>query len=275
MNLQISLCEYFESLGINVNLKTKARGHVGFCLKNRIDVSKYTPKERIVPVLLHEFAHFIHSKMEKNIAKTGGSIEILFDVTSNEPYFSELLSVTNFIDKNSLCEKLYCHKNIIKEKIKEQENIIKSEYPKFQRSKKFKDFDKFIKHSKAKYLLKYDRVRLVTGFFRKNEEIFSINNIKTDFPQIKPAFASYIEMRSLQRKQAKISRRINSYKKYYELPTELFARFIEGIYLDREIVKKYAPNSYDRFVELLEEEYYFELTNVVEILNLYSKNEQI
>ena len=34
------LIKYFQSLGLTVHTTTKARGHQGFFLKNRIDISK-------------------------------------------------------------------------------------------------------------------------------------------------------------------------------------------------------------------------------------------
>ena len=77
------LIKYMESLGLEVNTSTKARGHQGFFLNGRIDVSKNTPKERVIPILLHEFAHYIHSKIEDNIPKTGGSLNIIFNTSEN------------------------------------------------------------------------------------------------------------------------------------------------------------------------------------------------
>ena len=51
------LIKYFKSLGIDVHTTTKARGHQGFFLKNRIDISKNVPQNKLVQTLLHEFAH--------------------------------------------------------------------------------------------------------------------------------------------------------------------------------------------------------------------------
>lgn len=254
-----SLIEYFKTLGIDVHTKTKARGHQGFFLKNRIDVSKNIPEEKIVPTLLHEFAHYVNYCMDKNLHKTGGSLEVLFK-TSESDIFEELVKVTNFVDQNSLCVRLFEHKDRVKNKIKAEESIIKADYPNFMRSKKFKEFDRFIKHSNAKYLLKYDRVKIIDrGFFKSSIKYYSIDNIEQDFPDIKKAFAAYIRLKSLQRKQARISSRINKYNKYYQQPTELFARFVEGIYLDKEWVEAIAPNTFERFVELLNIGYYPEI----------------
>ena len=136
--------KYLKNLGIEVHTTTKARGHLGFCLKNRIDISKNISPERFVPTLLHEFAHYVHYEIEPAINRTGGTFEVLFG--SDDPIISdELFKVTNFVDENSLCVKLYEHKDRIKGQIKDYEKIIKKDYPKFLRSKKFKEFDKFIK----------------------------------------------------------------------------------------------------------------------------------
>lgn len=301
------LIKYFKSLGIEVYTNTKARGYQGFFLKNRIDISKNTKEERIIPTLLHEFAHFIHSKIEPEMVKTGGSIEVLFNVKPHETslraseksaaiqekkifrlfrcinaprndvnhltiqsfdhltFQKELIAVTHFVDENSLCHKLYEHKEQIKRKIKIQEAQIKKDYPKFMRSKKFKEFDKYIKKSKAKYLLKYDRVKFVSPFLRR-EELLSIDNLERDFPDMPQAFCAYIRLKSAQRKQTRVSSRINRLKKYYSKPAELFARFVEGLYIDEARVHALAPHAAQRFFELLESGYYFELKEVLDLV---------
>lgn len=297
-----TLIKYFKSLGIEVYTNTKARGHQGFFLKNRIDISKNTREDRIVPTLLHEFAHFIHSKIEPDMAKAGGTLKILFNFSSSlraseasvaiqekesfgllrqgfalprndESLLSiekELLLVTNFVDEHSLSPKLKTHKEQVKKKIKALEGVIKQYYPNFMRSKKFKEFDKYIKKSKAKYLLKYDRVKFVSSFLRRIE-IFSIDNLEADFPEMPTAFCAYIRLKSQQKKQARISARINKLNKYYEKPTELFARLVEGLYLNPNKTQVLAPTATKRFFELLEEGYYKELAHVFEILQNHSQ----
>ncbi len=256
------LIKYFRSLGLSVHRATKARGHQGFFMKNRIDVSKNTPAHRVVPTLLHEFAHYIHSKLELDMNKTGGSFAVLFEC-ENLLFEKELLKVTNFVDENSLCKKLYAHKDLVKEQIKKYEKIIKSEYPDFQRSKKFKEFDKYIKKTNAKYLLKYDRVKVYGGFWGLKALIYSIDSIENDFPDMSPVFAAALRLKSAQRKQARISARINRYKKYYTKPAELFARLVEGIYIDSEKTRELAPYTTQLFFELLDKGYYQELATVL------------
>lgn len=263
--LEKELIEYFKSLGIEVYTNTKARGHQGFFLKNRIDISKNIKKERIVSTLLHEFAHYIHNKLESDVNKTGGKLQILFLSTQVEIIEKELLRITNFVDENSHLTKLYERKERIKQKIITQENIIKQDYPEFMRSKKFKDFEKYIKKSKAKYLLRYDRVKFITPFLRK-EEFYSIDNMEHDFPDMQKAFCAYIRLRSNTRKQARNSARINKYNKYYAKPTELFARLVECLYVDKAQALALAPYTAKIFLDLLEEGYYFELKEVFKML---------
>ena len=177
------------------------------------------------------------------------------------------------MDINSRCEKLEHHKKLIKSKIIEYENIIKARYPKFMRSKKFKEFDKYIKGSKAKYLLKHDRVKLISGILFKKIEIYTIDSIEKDFVDIPREFAAYIRLKSCQKRQARVSARINKLKKYYARPTELFARFVEGLYLDPDRVRSVAPQTYKRFYELLEDDYYPHLSRIFEILHFSKKSE--
>lgn len=270
-NLAKQLIKYFKTLGIEVYTNTKARGHQGFFLKNRIDISKNTKEERIIPTLLHEFAHFIHNKLESDMPKRGGTFEVLFASKNIFDIQRELLAVTHYIDENSLCHKLKTHKDQVKRKIKALESQIKEDYPNFMRSKKFKDFDKYIKKSKAKYLLRFDRVKFISPHIFKimrKVEIFSIDNIEKDFPDMPRAFCAYIRLKSAQKKQARISKRINSLNKYYSKPAELFARLVECLYIDEARAHALAPCATQRFFELLEQGYYYELRNVLEMLQV-------
>jgi len=258
------ILEYIKQQGLVVNTNTKARGHQGFFVNGRIDISKNISDDRIIPTLLHEFSHYIHSKMEPLIAKTGGSLNILFKTDGDcSEVFKELVNVTHFVDENSLHKKLSYHQEQVKKKIKELDKEIKKEYPKFQRSKKFKELEKLIKKTNAKFLLKYDIVKIRGWFFRKSK-IVSIDTIEEDFPELNPSAVAFIRLKSYQKKQTRISQRINRINKYYERPTELFARFIEGLYINEEQIKQIAPISYKRFYELLKEGYYNELKTLLE-----------
>ena len=112
--------------------------------------------------------------------------------------------------------------------------------------------------------MKYDRVKLIEGgFLKKTTKLYSIDNIENDFVDMPKAFAAYIRLKSYQKKQSRISARINRYKKYYEKPTELFASLVEGIYLDREWVEAIAPNVTKQFFDLLNDGFYGELKNLL------------
>ena len=262
MNEKKELVEYIKNLGLTVNTRTKARGHQGFFVKNRIDISKNVSEDRAVPTLLHEFAHYVHYNIEPKMNITGGSLEALFG-EENPVIEKELMKVTNFVDENSLCVKLYEHKDRIREKILEYENIIKTEYPEFMRSKPFKQFDKYIRKSDARYLLRYDRVRIVQGFWKKNYRLITVGTIENDFPDMPRSFAAYIRLKSAQKKQSRVSARINKLHKYYSRPNEMFARFIEGLYMDKDWVKALAPYTTKLFYERLKNGCYPYLDKVV------------
>ena len=256
------IIEYFAKLGISVHTNTKARGHQGFFLRNRIDISKNIKEERIIPTLLHEFAHYVHYQIEPTMTNNGGSIEAIFG--ENNPIIEkELFKITNFVDENSLCVKLYEHKDRIKKQILEYEKIIKKNYPKFMRSKPFKEFNKYIRKTDARYLLKYDRVRIVSGFWRKKSRLITVSTIEKDFPDISESFAAYIKLHSAQKKQAKVSARINKLQKYYPKPTEMFARLIEGLYIDKEWVCAIAPYTTKLFFENLKNDSYPFLKEII------------
>ena len=93
----------------------------------------------------------------------------------------------------------------------------------------------------------------------------SNKNLENDFPDMPKAFQIYIRLCSLQRKQLKLARRMNKLNKYYEKPTELFARFVQGYFSTPETISTIAPITVKRFNELLESGYYKELKNLFEI----------
>ena len=256
------LVRYIRSIGVDVHTSTKARGNQGFFLKNRIDISKNIPEERVIPTLIHEFTHYIHSQIEPFMERTGGTIEKIFDDNDPKFYLNELIEVTKFVDKNSKFEKLNYHKELLKNEMNDYEETIRGQYPDFMRSKEFEAFNKYIKNSDARYLLKYDRVKLVKRGLKNKTVLYTIDNIENDFGGMPKEFCAYIRLKSCQKKQARISSKINRLKKYYSRPTELFARFVEGLYINSEQVKKLAPNSCKRFSELLNCGYYRELAGL-------------
>ena len=168
--LKKELIKFLKNEDLAVYTNTKALGNQGFFRHNRIDISKNLSDKRACEVIAHEYAHFIHYKIEPDMLKTSGDLKIIFDVDNIEQIEKELLEVTNFITKNSMQDKLYSLKENINFEIKEQENIIKKEFPDFQHTKKFVQFDKFIKQHKAKFFLKYDKVKFITPFALRIEK---------------------------------------------------------------------------------------------------------
>ena len=111
--------------------------------------------------------------------------------------------------------------------------------------------------------MKYDQLKFISGFFGSNEEIFTLGYIEKDFPEMPKAFCAYLRLRSMMRKQAQITSRINKYKQYYDSPAELFARFVEGMYKDRLRTCVLAPVTSKIFNNLPDKKYYFELDYVL------------
>ena len=247
--------KYLKSLGIEVHSNTKARGHHGFCSGNRIDVSKNLDDISAVGVLLHEFAHYIHFKLEPSLLTVGGSLNILFNTDNTNEIEKELFALSLKVFDSRILSKIEGMKNSVNGKVKEQKKIIKSFFPNFKISSEFREFDKYIKRSDAKYLLKYDRVQIKKFWFSK-KKIISVNSLSQDFPYMPEAFASYIVLKSLERKRNRLNSRIYKIKKYLRKPTELFARFVQSYYLDYGETKLLAPLSLKYFEDLKSKNYY-------------------
>ena len=260
-----NVIEFLRSLNIEVKTNTKARGNQGLYQKNRIDISRGLKEEQAIEVLVHEFAHHIHYKIDKDFLKNGGSLENIFNTNDIVEIHAELINVTNLIDKNSRLKIFLDAKEEISKQIKGAQSAIRRDYPEFMRSKKFPEFEKYIKNSDAKYLVKYDAIRLMLGFFFKKERVLTVKNLEVDFPDMPKAFQLYIRLCSMQRKQSKITRRINKLNKYYEKPTELFARYVQGYFSTPETISTIAPITTRRFNELLNSGYYKELKDLFEI----------
>ncbi len=260
-----NVMEFLKSLGIEVNNNNKARGNQGIYLKDRIDISKNIKDDKAIDTLVHEFAHHIQYKIDKDFLKNGGSLETLFNTSDIKNIKTELIKVTEYINNDSGLNTFITAKKDISKTIKSMQNAIKREYPDFLRSKTFTEFEKYIKNSDAKYLVKYDVIKIYHGFFFKKVKILNIKNLEKDFPDMPKAFQIYIKQCSLKRKQAKISRRINKLNKYYNKTPELFARFVQGYFRNPETVSEIAPETTKLFVKLLNDGHYKELKDFFDI----------
>lgn len=256
------MVEFIRSLGLTVNTNTKARGHQGFFLKNRIDISTELPIQRKIEVLIHEFTHHVHYKIDPNVYKTHGDLSILFPNADIERVEEELLCVTRFIANNKSSSALLSQKDKTIAEIKELDKKIKEEYPDFKRSYPHKKLEKQIKQTDAKYLLKYDRVS-VKGLFTTKTKLYTILSLDIDFPQLTESAKNYIRIKAKQRILKRISSRNNKLNNYYKRPTELFARFVEALFVDTKKVSELAPHTYLVFCRELSNNKYLELADLI------------
>lgn len=253
---------FVRSLGLTVNTNTKARGHQGFFLKNRIDISTNIDFERKIEVLIHEFTHYIHAKIDPNISKTHGDLSILFPNADLDRIEEEMFAVTKYAEKNKGYRILLQKKEEISSQIKQVTKSIKEIYPDFKRSEPYKKIEKEIKKTDAKYLLKYDKVCVKTMFSSKTKN-YSITEIKTDFPHFDKVIEDYLILKSKQRISKRISARINRLNNYYKRPSELFARFVEALFRDTNKVSEIAPYAYLVFCNELAHNRYMELADFI------------
>ncbi len=246
-NRVLRLKEYFESLGIEVNIgKNKARGNKGFFRGTnngtyRIDISKNISEEETLSVLLHEFAHFVHFKHDKTLSSLDFAFDNLTDLMNEE-----LVNVTvKKIPKNE-AKALFDKKDKLASEIKEMAKQIKQTYPDFKLSAPYKKFERHFSLP-LRYLLKYDRINF-------NNTIYSVENLGKDFYELSEEELLYVKIKSKQRMIGRINGRISKLNRYYNNPTELFARFVELFYSDKNCAKRIAPNVCKAFnTELIKE----------------------
>ncbi len=244
-NRILVLKEYIESKGITVNLcKNKARGNKGYFKytsggRFRIDVSCNLENDGIFGVLLHEFAHYIHYNYDKTLS----SLDFVFQNVSDE-ILEELTGVTvNEIPKDfalSLVQK----QEQLKREVNSLADTVRSFYPEMNLRDISKKLEKTL-YNPVSYLLSYDKVRLFN-------RILSIENLEKDFNDLTPVQVAYIKLKSKQRALRRYSSKISRMNKYYNNPTELFARFTELFFSDYSKAKKIAPNAVNTMENVIE-----------------------
>ena len=230
-NRIIELKEYLSSLGISVNIgKNKARGHKGFFMHSfddyRIDIAKGLPQENIISVILHEFAHYIHYSYDKTLC----SLNFIFGDFTDE-IKEELIKITVQEIPKNFAEALYTSKSSLNEEIKDIAGKIKKIKPDFKLSETDKSIERNINYP-LKYLLKYDRVKFAG-------KLYSLD--KLDEYRLGEAEILYLLLKSKQRAVKRINSRISKLNRYYNNPTELFARFLDSYYTKSEYTKRTAP----------------------------------
>ena len=233
-NRVIELKEYLSSLGICVNIgKTKARGNNGVFMHRfdnfRIDVSGKVKQEEILSVILHEFAHYIHYSYDKTL----NSLDFIFSNYDDE-LKEELIKITvNEIPKD-FAVALYSEKDKLKSEIKELSAKIKIFHPDFKLAQTSSCLDKLINYP-LKYLLKYDRVKYLG-------KLYSVHEL--DDYKISEDAKLYLLIKSKQRAVNRINSKISKLNRYYNSPSELFARFLESYYTKSVYTKSVAPTAY-------------------------------
>jgi len=254
-NRIIELADYISSFGIDVNIaKNKARGNKGVFIRTnksfRIDLNKsIKDEESSIKILLHEFAHYVHSVHDKSLK----SLDFAFGKLDNN-ILEELIQITvQEVPKDS-AKMLFDKKEEINSQIKEISAKIKNIYPDFKISSDYKTLEKNLPLY-AKYFLKYDRIRVFNN-------LYSVECMDEQFPELNEEQKNYIKLKSKQRSLRKINSKITKLNSYYNQPTELFARFVELYYTNPLITKKIAPISCKKFEETLLSKKIPELTNI-------------
>ncbi len=251
----LELSDYAKSLGIAVNIgKNKARGNKGFFKTNdrfyRIDIAENLPEDEVLRVLVHELVHYAHYNHDKSLK----SLDFVFNDRFSD-FEDDLLTLTVDAVPKYMADKLFSERNSLKNSINEYSKLIKSIYPDIKLSDKNNKIEKQIKKSPYKYLLKYDKVKVLSGFSFK---IFSIDSIKKDFSDISQEHINYLKLNSLKRCLNRVNAKISKLNRYYNSPSELLARSFEYFIFKPEYMKQKTPKLF---------EYYVEKTNKINIIS--------
>ena len=259
----VNVKNYLESLNIQVNIaKNAAQGHKGFfSVRNnvyRIDISRKVEQDSILRILVHEFAHYLHFINDNSLRsldfilgkQSEKLIEELIELTvasipseTVKPLFE--MQATLIAEIAELNDKLFlgCNRNEIK--------TISFE------------LEKKIKKTKLKYLLNYDRVKIFTLF---GPELVSINDLQDNSD-----VTVYLKLKSKKRALKRVNSRMNKLNKYYNTPTELFARSFEYFIFEKNVFIEKAPTVYNLYLNAFYENKFQIMTNFVNLFNINFK----
>lgn len=230
------IINFLESLDIDVNVgKNKARGNKGFFRAHsnryRIDVAKGLTEETEIRVLVHEFAHYLHYDYDTKLK----DLSFVFDELTPE-LMEELLSITTESIDSKDIKPLFEQKEILKNEIRNIYDNLKSLYGNFDVNKPLLAIEKTFKYTNYRYLLKHDKVKVYKGF---SSCIYSVENL--DKYSLSEEAKKYVLLKSKQRMLRRINSKISRLNRYYNNPSELFARAFEVYILNREYMKgKYS-----------------------------------
>ena len=237
-NRILKLTEFLSSKNIDVNIgKNKARGNKGvFMHKNnvyRIDISRNIAEENIIPILLHEYAHYVHYTFDKSLK----SLNFIFGEMTDE-LREELIKITVREIPKEFASSLFEARKTLTSDIKQLASVIRREYKEFKISERNKSIEKGFSLVQ-KYLLSYDRIKLLN-------KIYSVDTID-ECSNLSPSQAAYIKLKSKQRKIKRINSKISRLNKYYNNPSELFARFTELYFTNKTLAQELAPGASKKF----------------------------
>lgn len=241
-NRIINLISYIESKGVEVNInKNKARGNKGFFfVKNknfRIDISRELNDDEAFSVLLHEFTHFVHYQHDK---KLGFPVFVFGDYS--DEIVEELINITVKSIPKTFAGGLYEKKEKYHDEIKQIVSGIKTFIPDFKQSVPSLLIERRLPKI-ARYFLKYDRVN-------HWGKVYSLNNLDNSI-ELNPEDILYLRLKSAQRKLRSVNSKISRLNRYYNQPSELFARFVELYFKDKEEAKLIAPIAFEAFENFL------------------------
>ena len=83
--------------------------------------------------------------------------------------------------------------------------------------------------------------------------VLRCENLSKDFYELSEEEILYVKIKSKQRMIGRINARISKLNRYYNNPTELFARFFQFYCEDKEAAENFAPTATARFENLLNE----------------------
>lgn len=235
-----SLIDYIKSFGIDVNIgKTRARGNKGIFIardnKNfRIDIAP--AQSDCKNILVHEFSHYVHYKYDRTLR----SLSFIFPSLNNQEW-DELIELTVLSIPKERVKPLFDKVDLLKEDITKQALLLKNSQPDFKLSAPLIKLERKIPYP-MKYLLKYDRVKVLN-------RIYSIEDIDRDFSDFDIDLRLYLKLKSSQRALRRINSKISRINKYYNAPTELFARCSELYFTNKDLLSKKAPNIFKMYEE--------------------------
>lgn len=253
-NRILNIIEILKTFNIEVNIgKNKARGNRGFFAvsKNfyRIDIAKGLSEELVERTLVHEFAHFVHYINDNSLK----SLEFIFP--NNDFIMEELLKITvDLVPKDSI-KPLFDLKTKVTQEINDLIAQLKQIYFKFDTNKPFNIIEDKIKGTPYKYLLKHDRVKFVNFFQTK---IYTVQDFMGD-----QDVNLYLNLKSKQRTLKRIKSKISRMNKYYNSPTELFARSFEQFIFNPKFLQENTPNLYLLYIKAVEYDKVPEITNFI------------